>query len=75
MILEKLNNAKNALQETLKKILALNRTKKFISRTKSAPEQEKAIKTRLKLLNKMAAKQAKMVRLYERTLSQKKDTA
>lgn len=75
MILEKLIATRKALQETIRKILVLNRTKKVITKNKISLDQHKVIKSELKLLNKMAEKQAKMVRLYERTLSKRKDSA
>lgn len=75
MILEKLIATRKALQETIRKILALNRTKKVIAENKISLDQHKVIKSELKLLNKMAEKQAKMVKLYERTLSKRKDSA
>lgn len=75
MIIEKLNSAKNALQETIRKILVLNRTKKIIAEQKIPLEKHEVIKSELKLLNKMAEQQAKMVRLYERNLSKRKDSA
>lgn len=75
MILEKLIATRKALQETIRKILVLNRTKKVITENKIPLDQHKVIKSELKLLNKMAEKQAKMVRLYERTLSKRKDSA
>jgi hypothetical protein len=75
MILEKLIATRKALQETIRKILVLNRTKKVIAENKISLDQHKVIKSELKLLNKMAEKQAKMVRLYERTLSKRKDSA
>jgi len=75
MIIEKLNSARKALQETISKILVLNRTKKVIHENRIPLEQHKVIKSELKLLNKMAEQQAKMVRLYERKLSKRKDSA
>ncbi|MFT4758886.1 MAG: hypothetical protein ACI9XO_000221 [Paraglaciecola sp.] len=75
MILEKLIATRKALQETIRKILVLNRTKKVITKNKIPLDQHKVIKSELKLLNKMAEKQAKMVRLYEGTLSRRKDSA
>ncbi len=54
-------NAKNALTETIQKILDLN---KSLRRTKKEPDNL-AIKKELKLLNKMADHQAKIVQLYE----------
>lgn len=75
MIIEKLSTARKALQETIRKILVLNRTKKVITENKISLDQHKAIKSELKLLNKMAEQQAKMVRLYEQRLSRRKDSA
>ena len=63
-ILQRLWNAQSALKATIHKILDLNKKLKSIRMSKQAPENQ-AIKQELKLLNKMADQQAKIVELYE----------
>lgn len=63
-ILQRLLNSQTALKETIQKILDLNRQLKGLRKSKQAPENQ-AIKQELKLLNKMADQQAKIVQLYE----------
>lgn len=63
-MIQRLFTAKDALKATVQKMLDLNR------QLKSAPEAaqespEKDIKQELKLLNKVADHQAKIVQLYE----------
>ena len=60
-LFQKFLNAKSALTATIQKILDLN--KSLRSRHKSI--ENKAIKQELKLLNKVADQQAKIVQLYE----------
>lgn len=60
-ILRKFLQARTALTETIQKILDLN---KSLRRTEKAPDNQ-VIKKELKLLNKMADQQAKIVQLYE----------
>ncbi|MEO1257277.1 MAG: hypothetical protein AAFZ15_00710 [Bacteroidota bacterium] len=60
-LFQKFLNSKSALTATIQKILDLN--KSLRSRHKS-PENQ-AIKQELKLLNKVADQQAKIVQLYE----------
>ncbi len=60
-ILQRFLNAKTALTETIQKILDLN---KSLRSTQKTPENQ-AIKQELKLLNKVADQQAKIVQLYE----------
>jgi hypothetical protein len=66
-ILQRLLNAQTALRATLQKILDLNRQLKSLTVSKQAPEN-KSIKQELKLLNKVADQQAKIVQLYETNL-------
>lgn len=63
-ILKRLLNAQTALRATIQKILDLNRQMKKLTVSKQAPEN-RAIKQELKLLNKVADQQAKIVQLYE----------
>lgn len=60
-IFSRIQNAKSALTHTIQKILDLN---KSLRKTNQAPENQ-AIKQELKLLNKVADQQAKIVQLYE----------
>lgn len=67
----KLLKAKLKLQETLRSILAINRKKKELAQAKVLKEQKQAIQLKLRVLNKVAEQQAKLVRLYERKLVRK----
>lgn len=64
----KLLKAKLALQSTLQKILDINKTRKKLSYFKTPPEFYNRIKDELKLLNKVAEQQARLVQLYETEL-------
>ncbi len=63
-ILQRLSNARQALKSTIQKILDLNRQLKLLCRSRRQPE-EQAIRRELKLLNKVADQQARIVQLYE----------
>ena len=69
-VFQRLLNAQNALKYTVQKILDLNRQLKSLMKSKSEPEHLE-IKKELKLLNKMADQQAKIVQLYETNLHQR----
>ncbi len=60
-LIDRFLSAKNALTETIQKILDLNKSLRLTHRS---PENL-AIKQELKLLNKVADHQAKIVQLYE----------
>ena len=60
-LMQRLYNAKSALTATIQKILDLN---KSLRKSQKLPENQ-AIKQELKLLNKVADQQAKIVQLYE----------
>jgi hypothetical protein len=66
-IFQRFLNAQTALKATIQKILDLNRQLKSIRAHRKAPETQD-IRQELKLLNKMADQQAKIVNLYERHL-------
>ena len=66
-IFQRFLNAQSALKATIQKILDLNRQLKSLRMNKKAPEKQ-VIKQELKLLNKMAGQQAKIVELYETRL-------
>ena len=63
-ISSKILRAKSALTQTFQKILDLN---KSLRQAKKAPENQE-IKRELRLLNKVADQQAKIVQLYEKKL-------
>lgn len=63
-IIYRLFNAKDALKVTIQKILDLNRQLKSSKKSKEVPVGTD-IKQELKLLNKVADHQAKIVQLYE----------
>jgi len=66
----RLSSAKAALKSTILKILDLNRQLKSLRKSKEAPG-EIALKQEMRLLNKMADQQAKIVQLYEIRLPSK----
>lgn len=63
-IIQRLYNAKDSLTATIQKILDLNRQLKSLRKSKEELADQ-AIKQELKLLNKVADHQAKIVQLYE----------
>lgn len=63
-IIQRLFNAKDSLTATIQKILDLNRQLKSLRKSKEEVADQ-AIKQELKLLNKVADHQAKIVQLYE----------
>jgi len=66
-VFQRLLNSQAALRATIAKILDLNRQLKSIRASKQAPENLE-IKQELKLLNKVADHQAKIVHMYQATL-------
>ena len=68
LISRKFLNAKTALTQTIQKILDLN---KSLRKSQKAPENQE-IKRELRLLNKVADQQAKIVKLYEYELQLKR---
>jgi hypothetical protein len=69
-VFQRFLNAQSALRATIQKILDLNRQLKSLRMSKEAPENQE-IKRELKLLNKVADQQAKIVQLYEIRLKRK----
>ncbi len=69
-LLQRLLNAKSALNATIQKILDLNRKLKTHAKSKQA-EENVAIRQELKLLNKMADQQAKIVEMYQIRLNKR----
>ncbi|MCC6727579.1 MAG: hypothetical protein IT258_23945 [Saprospiraceae bacterium] len=68
-IIQRLLAAKDALTSTIQKILDLNRQLKSLRKSKQEEVvADVAIKQELKLLNKVADHQAKIVQLYEHRL-------
>ena len=63
-MIQLLFSAKDALKSTIQKMLDLNRQLKSLRKSKEELEDQ-AIKQELKLLNKVADHQAKIVQLYE----------
>ncbi|MBK9014491.1 MAG: hypothetical protein IPM82_10615 [Saprospiraceae bacterium] len=63
-MIQRLFSAKDALKSTIQKMLDLNRQLKSLRKSKEELEDQ-AIKQELKLLNKVADHQAKIVQLYE----------
>ncbi len=61
----RLDRAKQALSHTIQKILDINRRRKGLSRPDDLPQQGEALKQELRLLNKMAEQQARVVQNYE----------
>ena len=68
-IIQRLFTANDALKATIQKILDLNRQLKTLRRSKEETADQ-AIKQELKLLNKVADHQAKIVQLYEYRLKE-----
>jgi hypothetical protein len=66
-IIQRLLTAKDALTSTVQKMLDLNRQLKSLRKSKELVA-DVAIKQELKLLNKVADHQAKIVQLYEHRL-------
>ncbi len=67
-LLKRLLQARYALKSTIQKILDLNR--KLKTSSKKAPEAVE-LRQELKLLNKVADQQAKIVRLYETNIQRR----
>ncbi|MBV6427432.1 MAG: hypothetical protein KIPDCIKN_01950 [Haliscomenobacter sp.] len=70
-IKRKLLKAKITLNQTIQSILDINRTRKqltFLS-SRKAEARELTLEEELKVLNRLAAQQAKLVQHYEHTLA------
>lgn len=61
----RLDRAKQALSQTIQKILDINRKRKGLSKPDEVPQQGESLKKELRLLNKMAEQQARVVQNYE----------
>lgn len=67
-IKRQLVKARNSLHQTINKILEINVKRKKLERKKEARNGREKLNEELRVLNKIAAQQAKLVRLYERKL-------
>jgi hypothetical protein len=65
-IKRKLFNAKSTLSQTIQRILDINQRRKRCLEKRS---REELMEEELKLLNKIAARQAQLIRYYEGALS------
>ncbi len=68
-IKRKLVKARIILNQTIQKILEINRNRKRLRYLKNAQLKEADLNQELKILNKIAAQQARLIRHYEDTLS------
>ncbi|MBK6949671.1 MAG: hypothetical protein IPH16_17740 [Haliscomenobacter sp.] len=70
-IKRKLLKAKITLNQTIQSILNINRTRKQLSflSSRKAEAKELTLEEELKVLNRLAAQQAKLVQHYEHTLA------
>ncbi len=65
MATERLEKARKALQATLSKILDINKKRKAMAQSKVSPSVKRELEAELRLLNKVAERQARLVELYE----------
>ena len=65
----KLLRAKIALNQTIQNILEINRTRKKLPYLDNYLKKEAALEEELKVLNKIAAQKAKLIRKYESSLN------
>ncbi|HMQ48273.1 MAG TPA: hypothetical protein PKA00_12695 [Saprospiraceae bacterium] len=73
-IKRRLIRAKIALSQTMQKILDINKSRKQLPYAQDKQEKQQELNEELKVLNKMAAYQAQLVRHYQ-TIIAKQDTA
>lgn len=71
-IKRKLVRAKVALNTTIEKILDINRRRKRLQIYEDAAVKEEELNQELKLLNKIADRQAQLIKKYENSLAQEK---
>jgi len=64
----RLIKARIALNHTIQKILDINRKRKHLLYSNEAEQREQAMSEELRVLNKMAENQARLVRHYENSL-------
>jgi len=65
----RLRKAKLTLNQTLQKILDINRLRKQLPNFDNAKQLQKQLKEELRILNKIVEHQAKLIKYYERTLA------
>ncbi|MCB0578162.1 MAG: hypothetical protein KDD10_02480 [Phaeodactylibacter sp.] len=65
----RLIRARIALNQTIQKILDVNRNRKRLSFTNDPTQREKVLNEELRVLNKVARQQASLVEHYESVLS------
>lgn len=68
---QKLSKANKALTKILRRILDINRLKKQLAKSRFYPSKKEEIKEELRILNKVAEQQAKLIALYENELEEK----
>lgn len=68
-IKRKLIKAKIALHQTIQKILDINRRRKSISFSTNPAQKQKVLNEELRVLNRVAEYQARLVKHYEHTLA------
>lgn len=66
----KLLRARIKLNQTVHQILAINKNRKRLHYMGSKAEEEKAMEEELKVLNKLAEQQARLVKHYETALAE-----
>ncbi|GJM34114.1 MAG: hypothetical protein DHS20C18_31150 [Saprospiraceae bacterium] len=69
-IKRRLLRARISLNQTIQRILDINRKRKNLSFTKDPIRKNEDLNEELKLLNKLAEQQAKLVRNYENSLAE-----
>ena len=69
---KRLLKAKMTLQHTLQKILDINRHRKRLPHYEDPAQREETLSQELKVLNKIAAQQAKLIRYYESALENRR---
>lgn len=68
-IKRKLVKAKITLNLTIQKILDINQARKRLAYLQNPAVKERSLSEELKLLNKIAAQQARLIQHYESTIS------
>ena len=71
-ITKKLLRARDVLNQTIQRILEINRTKKALHNSDRAEETGSALNEELKVLNKIVEQQAWLVKKYETELALQK---
>jgi len=66
----RLLKAKMTLNQTIQNILEINHYRKKLPYFENANQRQQALKEELRVLNKIAEHQAKLIRHYEHTLSE-----